>query len=437
MKVSFVIPNFLSGSSFLQQPLDVLYAANILRRDGHSIAVVDVRAKALTLEQLGHKVKDSDLIIVTTTPADQSQNYFVDYRYAYAVSTINYLCATFPQKKIVVCGAHGTVRPDLLLKDIDASIIIQGEYEYTLQRLTRTLTHDQPITEVPNLVIRNPDGSLIKTIADEALSHPAFPDDLMPAYDLVDMADYYGDSYIDNIPIRKQNWAVIQASRGCPYSCSYCYNFWGKNVRRRTTDSVVQEMEILEKTYGVREVFFIDATFTLDSDWVADFCEKVISRRLDITWTVETRCDLLTKDLLERMKKANCVNIWLGIESFNDDVLKKANKGYSSEIVIPAITLIREAGINPHAFIMLGMPGDTDESLTRTITELKEIHLPYTKSIMVCTPRYGTPLYKLAKEQYQFLGDDWHSLDSVKGRVGNSMTVEKLQGYITEMRKRN
>lgn len=436
MNISLIAPRFLSGSSFLQQPLDLLYSASLLEKAGHNTKVIDVRAKLITLIDLVKLIEDSDAIVVTTTPYDQVQNYFVDYRYAYSVTTINYIKSHLPKIPLLVCGSHGTVRPDLILKDMNFDILIKGEYEYALLDVIDALGGKKELKEVPNIIIKRKD-EVIKTQENDLLLHPEMKDDLFPAYDKVDMNSYFGDHYINNVPLRRRRWAVVQASRGCPYSCSFCFNFWGKRVRFRSPESIVEEMELLEKKYGIEEIFFIDFTFTLNKKWVSEICENILKKGLKIKWTVETRCDLIDKEIVTLMARANCRSIWLGIESFDDNILQLNNKGYKSSIVIPAIITIKDAGIEPHAFIMIGMPGETVETLNNTISEIYKLKIPYTKSIITCTPRFGTDYYETAKKQYPLLGDSWYDLNMVRGQVGNEMKPHIIQKAISIMKNRN
>lgn len=425
MNVSFIVPEFLSGTSFLQQPLGLLYAARLMEKQGHHVKIEDVRMSHITLSELVRRSASSNLIFLTSTPYDQTQNYFVDYRYAYTVKTANYLKRHLPHVPLIVCGAHSTVRPELVLDDMKADIVVRGEYIYTMLEVVKAFSTGLAVREVPNLVYVR-DNHYVHTPIDYSLWHPSMPDDLFPAYDKVEMSSYFGVQYVENVPLRRRNRAVIQASRGCPYSCSYCHNFWGSRVSKRSPESVLMELEILEQEYGVREIFFIDLTFTLDRDWVTDICELLIEKQLDLELTVETRVDLLDAEMLQQMANAGFKNIWLGVESFSNAVLEASNKGHTADIVAPVIEMIRGTGIDPHLFIMLGMPGETVGSLNETIATIHALRAPYTRSVMVCTPRYGTPHYRAAKNEYPEVARGFHRLNAVKGLVANEITPSLL-----------
>lgn len=436
MRISLIVPEFLSGSSFLQPPLGMSYCASILKQAGHAVNLIDVRTHSIPLKRLTQRVKGSDFIVVTTTPYDQVQNYFVDYRLQYALKTINFLKERFPEIPLAVCGSHGTVRPDLILRDTQADLVIMGEYEVTVELLAQAIAEHKPLELVPNLALRHND-LMWKTHECLNASHPVLPDELMPAYDLLDMDAYYGDHYVNNQPVKRRHWGVILGSRGCPYSCTFCFNFWAKRVRKRSPESIVTEMRLLEQQFGVEEVFFIDFTFTWDRAWVMEICELMQRENLRIGWTVQTRCDLVDEDLVGAMAAANCGRIWLGIESFDTDVLRRTTKYETADVIAFAVHVVKRAGIEPSAFIMLGLPGETIETLNRTIRGIYDFKLPYTKSIIIGTPRFGTTYYELARRQHPYLGKCWQDLNAIKGLVANAMKPHLIQRTINLLKDRD
>jgi anaerobic magnesium-protoporphyrin IX monomethyl ester cyclase len=399
--------------------------------------VIDVRTLNLPLSHLKTHVNESDLFVVTTTPYDQVQNYFVDYRLQYALKTINFLKENFPKTPLVICGSHGTVRPDLILRDSLADIVIKGELEITLPLVVRAISHKLSLEAIPNIVYRLDSCQFQETIENQNNWHPIIADDLLPAYHKVNMDAYYGDRYIRNQLIKKRGWGAIQASRGCPYSCSFCYNFWGKRVRKRNPESIVEEMRLLEKRFHIDEVIFIDFTFTYDRSWVMEICELIKRANLKIKWCIETRCDLIDSELVKILDSARCKRIWLGIESFDESILKISNKYQTSDVIYSAIDAIKQTNIQPGAFIMLGLPGENIGTLNKTIQEIYKNALVYTKSIILSTPRFGTHYYELAKKQYTYIGDNWLDLDAIKGQVANEMRPSLLQRAITLMKNRS
>ena len=169
MRIALVVPDFLSGTSFLQQPLDFLYASTALERDGHQVSIIDCRVNHMSIFNLKKIIANTDIIVITTTPCDQVQNYFLDYRYAYAVKTINAIKETYPHKVVVACGAHITVRPDLAVKEINADIYIRGEIIYLLKDLVRVFSANLQIDSLPNIIYKNRNSHLTYTKMNEEL----------------------------------------------------------------------------------------------------------------------------------------------------------------------------------------------------------------------------------------------------------------------------
>jgi radical SAM superfamily enzyme YgiQ (UPF0313 family) len=187
----------------------------------------------------------------------------------------------------------------------------------------------------------------------------------------------------------------------------------------------------------MQRFFFIDFTLTQNNDWALRLCRELRRRNLSAKWTAQTRCDLLSDDLLFEMAASGCERLWLGIESFSDTVISSSRKYQSSEHAHGAIAMCKRAKIDPHAFLMIGLPGETVDTLNQTLSQVHATKLPYTRSIMVATPRFGTAYYGLAKSQYPELGDDFLSLHSVRGLVANDLKPIHIQSAIDVMRRRD
>lgn len=422
MKISLVVPDFLSGTSFLQQPLDFLYLTTRLRQMGHEIEVLDCRVHHLSIEHTVERIRESELIVVTTTPIDQVQNYFTDYRYAYTILTINTIREKLPGKILVVYGAHVTVRPDLVVREINADVYIIGEVWAPAQTIVEQFHRKDGWAEIPNLIINDPERGLFYTREEPSLKHPVIPDDVLPAYDAVEMDMYFGASYYENTPVIRRRRCVASGGRGCPFSCSFCHNYFGKTIHRRSPETVARELSILQNEYGIQEVFFLDEVFTLNRNWVYDLCDRMAEAGVHLDLTIQTRVDCLDDEMLLRLKEMGVKDIWLGVESADDAILGLMKKGTTIDQVNRTIDLVKSVGLSPNAFFMIGGPGESISSINKLIREIYVHKVPYTRSIMVCTPRYGTEYYRMAQEQYPEINDSWFNLNKVRGLVANEMT---------------
>lgn len=418
-KVGVVVPNFLSANSFLQPPIDMLNIISILKKEKISYEFIDNRVQALNVSEIGNRLKYCKYLLVTTTPYDHMQNYFVDYRLKSTFLLVNYLKWRFPNKYIILCGAHGTVRPDLVENECKCDFIVCGEYDFAAVDFINALINKRKYQGNNIYYCNQKNNSQLDKIKPEQARNI----NIIPAYEEVNLKNYYGDIYENNVLRKSPYYATILGSRGCYNNCSYCYNFWGNDVRYRDEISIVDEMEVLEYA-GAKGFFFIDSTFTQNKEWVYKICKEIRRRGLGIKWSAETRTDCVDAELLEEMKKANCMALWFGVESYCDRILNNVKKNNDCMASIKTLNLCRKVDIKPQQFIMIGAPGETIDSLNETLSFLINNDVTITESVMVTTPRFGTKLYDLAKLQFPNLGGDFYSLNGVKGLVGNELSPE-------------
>jgi len=446
--VALVVPEFLSANSFLQPPLEMLLAAARLRDNGYSVTLVDNRVEALTLEALAKRMAGANIIVVTTTPYDHIQNYFLDYRLKYALRTITFLKQRCPEATVITCGAHGTVRPDIVFNESQTDVVLKGELDTRLLSLVEAIDAGAALQQLTEVCVRG--GAREKRVDDfggvspyklvqlgpQFQSKQTVDDWTLPAYDLIDLDNYYGDVYVNNTLKPQKRCATMLATRGCAYDCSFCFNFWGRRVRYRSPESAVEEMEYLEKKEQAAHVFFLDFHFSQDASWVSRFCALVRQRGLRLGWSAQVRCDAVPLSLLEEMAAAHCGHLWFGVESFDEQVIAMSNKYPGPEPAITAIANCRKAGIEPHLFVMIGLPGETRKSINITIAGMHAAKASYC-GVMVATPRFGTQYYQLAKEQFPHLGNDFYSLRSVRGLTANDLEPADLQEALSIFERRD
>ncbi len=431
-KIAVIVPNYLSANSFLQPPVDMLMSLKHLRDGGFDTIFIDNRVHNYPIERLYKKIETCEYVLITTTPYDHIQNYFLDYRLKYVFLLINYIKQQDDRKKVVVCGAHGSIRPDIVFNECEADYIVRGEYDFLIDNIFVDIFNNKEINSEFVLDRTRYKVAEIKKYTHDTMAYISRKDD-MPYYECIDFSAYFGDNYSNNTLKRVNNFGAILASRGCMNSCNFCFNFFGNNVRYRTPESVVDEMQYMQMR-GVKGLFFMDATFTQNREWTSNVCREIIKRGIQIPWSAETRCDRVDSELLKLMHSANCKALWFGVESFCSNVLKNNYKYENEEIGYNAIRLCRSNNIQPLQFIMIGAPGESVDSINETIQGLATLGEAYVESAMIATPRFGTKYYEMAKKQYDMLGQDFYSLMGIRGVVGNNMTPEIL---ITALNKIN
>ena len=239
-KYLFLIPEFLNGTTFVQPPLALMNCATYLKNDFNiDVDILDNRIYNYSLNELLtiiHEYKNG--IVICSSTVDQVHNYFVDYRYVIFTKYVKTIKNMYNDRLIIVCGGQGTVRPDIVFKDCNPDYILRGEFDIQHANIIRNVDQDMPIENLPNIVYKNKQ-QIIKTKEDLNEQHPTSWCKYIPNYDLVHLDCYFGYSYYNNMPVRKLHWSVVQASRGCPFSCAFCYNFFAKCVRFRKKEAVV------------------------------------------------------------------------------------------------------------------------------------------------------------------------------------------------------
>ena len=427
-RVCLLIPEFLSGLSFLQPPIDFMIVSSKLKSCGIQADIFDNRAWHYSEQQLLAHLLQYDTIVVNTTPIDQVQNYFVDYRYALTIKYIKQIKEHFPNKKLIVCGSHGTVRCDLIEKHNSADIILCGEYVVSCVKVVSALSNGEDIRQFPNIAIK--ENLVYKyTDIDKTSMHPPLNEYDYPDYDSVDLQAYYGNAHFRGVNVKKLHWSILMTSCGCPFQCIFCYKFFGSHIRRHSVAHVMTEIRDMI-AHKIESFFIIDQLFTGNRDFVIELCERIIEEKLNITWSCQTRIDQLDIELLQIMKKAGCSGIWIGLESVTDEVLSLNRKGTARQQIVDCIDLLNEIDISFNVFFMLGMPGETKESLNALYDFMEHYKLPCTKSFMVCTPRYGTEMYAMAEREHPSVADDFLQLNQWKGQISNSISQNDIETTI-------
>ncbi len=197
----------------------------------------------------------------------------------------------------------------------------------------------------------------------------------MPNYDLVDMSRFCGIS-----PVGLSPAAAIMASRGCPFECTYCNTpiFWGKKVRYRNPQSVVDEVELLHKRYGVNEIFFQDDTCNLNHEWAGAIFNEIIRRGLNSEMLFKIACrvneKLITKEFLNLACKAGVWNIFYGIESGSQEMLDRMKKGITIAEIKRAVKMTNDMKIQTQCSFIVGLPGESQKTLRETGELISELN---------------------------------------------------------------
>jgi len=196
---------------------------------------------------------------------------------------------------------------------------------------------------------------------------------------------------------RKLPATTIITSRGCPFNCIFCdRSTFGKKYRTHSAEYVVDEIQMLIEQFGIKEIWFVDDTFTIDKNRVMQICNMIMERNLDISWSCLGRVGTVTIEMLKMMKKAGCWMIAYGIETGNQEVMDYIKKGITLEQAEQAVKWTKEAGLLPKGYFMLGYPVDTLETIDETIAFARSLSLDYAL-FTITTPLPNTELFEICK----------------------------------------
>ena len=226
----------------------------------------------------------------------------------------------------------------------------------------------------------------------------------------------------------------IATSTGCPYSCMYCpYPIgYGRKVTHKSIPRILDELEFLKTTFGVTGFSFRDQLFTHNRQRVEDLCDEMVRRGLNVKWHVEARADEVTDALLAKMKHAGCFRIHYGVETGSPEMLRKTGKpGLEIDMAKKAFQMTRGLGIATTAHMMLGLPGENQETLQDSFDLLCQIN-PDVASLNVTTPYPGTKLFRIADEKGWLSTRDWSRYTSFDAIM---RTDELTTAQLSEARK--
>ncbi|MFC1667406.1 radical SAM protein [Candidatus Omnitrophota bacterium] len=378
----------VTKSGTLYYPFWLAYATGVLEKAGFEVNFVDAPAQKLSLEYVLKMAKDlhPELIIIdTSTPSIHND-----------IKVAENLKEVLPECFILLVGTHVSALPEetlVLSKKIDA--VARGEYEMTALELADEIRKkDLSLNNIQGLSYR---------ASDTIIHNPNRP----PILEL-DKLPMVSEIYKKYLNIKDYFFAAslypevqIFTARGCPFRCFFCLwpqSFQGRKYRTRRPESVLKEFLYIKKNLPeVKAVVIEDDTFTIDKKRVRDICNLLIKHKVNIEWNANVRIDL-DIETMKIMKKAGCYLIIVGIETAEQTILDNINKDLKIKDVEDFFNNAKKVGLLVHAAFMAGNPGETRESLNKTL-KLAKRFLPDTVQFFPLMTYPGTKAYMWAKEK--------------------------------------
>ncbi len=377
MRIALIAPRWNKKANDYP-PLGLGYLAAMLEQAHHQVAIFDLSLDpGISLEESVKAVCDFSPELVGITA--------MTIVYHSVLDTATLLKARLG-RPIVLGGPHATLYPERILSESPViDYVVRGEGEQTILELVHALENDgAELSSIAGLsyrgrggVVSNPDRALCSDL-------DALP---FPARHLFDL-HRYGLCTPEGRPM-----VTVLSSRGCPYNCAYCFKgIVGRTYRQRSPQSIVTELRQVITDYGISDFYFIDDLFTLDLKRLEALTTLFVSEGLNVHWQCLARVDRVNPDILRQMYAAGCRRIHYGVESGNPEILRRIGKGFALDQVRQAVRWTKDAGIEAKGYFMLGLPGDTEETMQQTVDLAVSLELDEAM-FSLTTPFPGTRLW--------------------------------------------
>lgn len=368
-------------TSFMYPSMGIIALAAFLQQENHQVVLRDLNVEQEPIDAIIKTIKFESPQIVGIGAMSVNLNK------ALAIAR---LVKSYSKDIIIVLGGvHPTAEPEQTLQNPNVDFIVRGEGEITMAELVKSLEKKETNFEQIAGIGFKKDGKIIIT-----QPRPLIPDISVlpiPAYALLNIKKYRAP-YTSRTP-----FMIMSRSRGCPFLCTFCgvSKMFGQKYRVQSPERSIQEVDYLVNQLGIKEIGFKDSEFTLNPEIVEKFCNLLIERKYDLTWNCNGRVNHANYQLFNKMKQAGCASITFGVESGNQEILDNMKKQTTIQQIKDAVKISRQVGLKVVNNFMIGNPGDTKETIERTIKFAKELNPDYAY-FGYTTPFPGTELREQA-----------------------------------------
>jgi len=390
MKIGFVKINkhiHNVNSQIVLPPIGPAYIAGLLEREGYEVDLLDVCYS--TKQEIEDFLKtDFDIIGFSLN----------SYELREALSFLGRTKVYNKDASIIFGGPYVNISKKDILRFGNVDFAIYGEGEYSMLELVRLIERSKDpaageLKRIKGLIFRDGEEVVVNERREPIEDLDSMP---LPSYHLVDMKRY--------------SFYPLVTSRGCPYDCCFCSNTTqDKRWRPRSPEKVVKEIESFLAGHDNMPIFVCDDNFNLDPKRVEDICRRIIDNRLNIRWTVAgIRAGKVDLEGFRLMKEAGCACITFGVESADPAILRNIGKDEKIEEIERSIRLCKEIGFEwITTQIMIGNPGDTDETIKRSMDFIDKLDLWPSANFCLALPYPGTRLWNYVEREGRWLDKDY------------------------------
>jgi anaerobic magnesium-protoporphyrin IX monomethyl ester cyclase len=397
----------------LLPPIELLSCAAVARACANiEVHLYDAIAEKSTLQDVSEYIDKLNPSFVVTLSGFEC--------YEEDINSVRFLKTQKICVKWIWFGHYATTFPEETLRYSNADFIFRGEPELVLKSFIENINLNlaslgdriRGIAYIENGVLAT--SGIAQRIND--------PNELpMPAYDLISSPKNYYE------PFTKGPYAMMQTTRGCPYSCNYCVKSYGTKLAQLSVDRIMEEIKTLKKLHNIRTLRFIDDTFTINKKRVTELCKRLIDEKLNIEWMCLSRTDNINEEMAVLMKKAGCKRIYFGVESGSQRMLNILGKGLNVKEALNTLLMLRKHGIETAGFFLSGHPEETDNDFFQSVRFSIDAKLSFVCfSPIQAYP--GTAFFEQVKDKINFSIYPY-KLEWIDAAVNEVFSKQKLVFY--------
>ncbi len=418
-----------STMAAIEPPVWAGLMAAFARAHGFSVHILDAAAEDLSPQETADIISEmapllTAVVVYGHQPSASTQNMTAAGAFCSAIKR------SAPELKILLVGGHVAALPERTLREEKADFVCSGEGPHTILELLQALRTSNPdLSKVRGLWYW--DGDITRCSASAPLVKEL--DREMPgmAWDLLPMEKYRAHNWHCFGDLRRQPYAALYTTLGCPYHCSFCciqapfkegerllgYKAVTNSYRYWSPQSVIAQIDKLVNDYGVRNLKIADEMFVLNSKHVVGICDRIIERGYDLNIWAYARVDTVKEAMVDKLKRAGVNWLAFGIEAASERVRDDVDKGFGQEEILKTIEGVRAAGINVIANFIFGLPEDDLESMEKTLELAMELNCEFA-NFYSAMAYPGSQLYNLAIKEGWPLPERWsgysqHAVDTL------------------------
>lgn len=373
-------------------PLGLLYYGSILKKHNYTVKLLDGELAGYSFNKILSLARKYNPDIIFASVNIYNPRIEFDFLSILKKETNAFMVARghFPQ-----------LYPEESIRNDGVDCVLTGKGFNTIVNLAKAVEDNNPLKKIRGIIFKDSHNAIVKNAPEEPYNFDALPH---PARDLIN------NSLYTTALTKYDLFTTITTSIGCPHSCTYCVD---RHIpyQTRSISNVIAEIKECINKFGIKEISFLDSTFTIDRPRAVHFCQEIIEQNIKFKWAIRTRPDCVDNELLSLLVKAGCVSIHYGIESGDQQILNNLERNTTLETIHQAVEMAYLNGMEVLGFFMIGNTGETVQTIKNTIRLAQSLPL-HIAQFNVAFPVPPSNIYITSLKTLNY--DIW--LESYKGR---------------------